>query len=146
MKNIKKIIIILLVLILLIIAYNAGIKTEKREQIKNINNLEITEVEATESGALITIKIKNEYIKYYYEYTSNNIYNYVIENNIIILKDGSWINVELNEFQPVELGDWSYKVNNKEELKKIIASYYIYKYNVEESEAIQKVNKIIDNN
>ena len=62
--------------------------------------------------------------------------------------DGSWFicdNAE-NEyvFQPIELGDWDYELENQEQLEKIMATYFINKYNIEEDKAIQEINKILE--
>lgn len=52
-----------------------------------------------------------------------------IENGdkYIELTNGSWIIInEQNktyEFQPIELGDWSYEVNSLDELQKIVETY-----------------------
>ena len=45
----------------------------------------------------------------------------------LILSDGSWASInELKGhyvFQPVEMGDWSYSLNSKEELERCINTY-----------------------
>lgn len=52
-----------------------------------------------------------------------------IENGdkYIELTNGSWIIIneqnETYEFQPIELGDWSYEVNSLDELQKIVETY-----------------------
>lgn len=68
--------------------------------------------------------------------------------NVYEFKDTTWfiIDRQSNEyvFQPCELGDWDYELKNKEELSKIMATYFINKYNVEETKAIQEINKILE--
>ncbi len=69
--------------------------------------------------------------------------------NVYDLKDGSWFILDRknNEyvFQAVELGDWDITLNNEEGLGKILATYFINKYNVEENTAIEKANEILKN-
>lgn len=64
-------------------------------------------------------------------------------------KDGSWFICNDDEkeyiFQAVDLGDWDYNLDSKEDLKKIIATYFINKYNVDENTAIKNINNIINN-
>lgn len=48
-------------------------------------------------------------------------------------------------FQLVKLGDWDYEVENETQLKKIIATYFINKYNMNENKTIDKVEKIFEN-
>ena len=47
---------------------------------------------------------------------------------IILLNNGSWVNINEDEshyeFQPVELGDWSYEVDNYSQLKNLVETYY----------------------
>ena len=71
-----------------------------------------------------------------------------VNDKVYEFTDGSWFicdNAE-NEyvFQPVELGDWDYEVKNREELSKVMATYFINKYNIEEEKAIQEINKILE--
>lgn len=81
---------------------------------------------------------------------SNNKNEFIIQKteykNIYELKDKSWflIDKENNKyiFQPVELGDWDYKLNSEEELKNIIATYFINKYNANENEIINNIDKV----
>ena len=58
-----------------------------------------------------------------------------------------YINEEKNEYsiQFYELGDWDYECKNIKELKNILATYYIQKYDIETTEAIEKVNLIFEN-
>ena len=58
-----------------------------------------------------------------------------------------YINEEENEYsiQFYELGDWDYECKNIKELKNILATYYIQKYDIETTEAIEKVNLIFEN-
>lgn len=48
-------------------------------------------------------------------------------------------------FQPVELGDWDYELDTEKELKKILATYFINKYDLEETQTINKINEIFEN-
>lgn len=67
--------------------------------------------------------------------------------NVYEFKDTTWfiIDRQSNEyvFQPCELGDWDYELKNEEELKKIMATYFINKYNIKEDIAIQEINNIL---
>lgn len=67
-------------------------------------------------------------------------------NKVYELTDKSWflIDKENNKyiFQPVELGDWDYELNSEEELKNIIATYFINKYNTNENEIINNIDKV----
>lgn len=68
-------------------------------------------------------------------------------NKVYELQDNSWfiIDRENNKFifQPAELGDWNHELKSEDELEKILATYFINKYNIEETKAIQEVNKMI---
>jgi len=67
-------------------------------------------------------------------------------NKVYELTDKSWflIDRENNKyiFQPVELGDWDYELNSEEELRNIIATYFINKYNTNENEIINNIDKV----
>ena len=65
----------------------------------------------------------------------------------LLLVDNNYINEEENEYsiQFYELGDWDYECKNIKELKNILATYYIQKYDIETTDAIEKVNLIFDN-
>lgn len=67
-------------------------------------------------------------------------------NKVYELTDKSWflIDKENNKyiFQPVELGDWDYELNSEEELRNIIATYFINKYNTNENEIIKNIDKV----
>ena len=67
-------------------------------------------------------------------------------NKVYELTDKSWflIDRENNKyiFQPVELGDWEYELNSEEELKNIIATYFINKYNRNENEITNNIDKV----
>ena len=71
-----------------------------------------------------------------------------VDYNVWEFSDKSWFICSDTEnmyvFQPVELGDWDYEVENREELSKIMATYFINKYHVEEEKAIQEINKILE--
>ena len=88
----------------------------------------------------------SEQIKYEKEKNLFEIYN--VNNKVYEFTDGSWFicNNAENEyvFQPVELGDWDYELENQEQLGKIMATYFINKYNIEEKEVIKEINKILE--
>lgn len=67
-------------------------------------------------------------------------------NKVYELTDKSWflIDRENNKyiFQPVELGDWDYELNSEEELRNIIATYFINKYNTNENEITSNIDKV----
>lgn len=71
------------------------------------------------------------------------------ENIYDLVGIGGWfyINEEENEYsiQFYEMGDWDYECKNIKELKNILATYYIQKYDIETIEAIEKVNLIFEN-
>lgn len=71
-----------------------------------------------------------------------------VDYNVWEFSDKSWFICSDTEnmyvFQPVELGDWDYEVENREELSKIMATYFINKYHVEEEQAMQEINKILE--
>ena len=81
---------------------------------------------------------------------SNNKNEFIIQKteykNVYELEDKSWflIDKENNKyiFQSVELGDWDYELNSEEELRNIIATYFINKYNTNENESIKNINKV----
>lgn len=67
--------------------------------------------------------------------------------NVFYLEDNSWFILDRENqeyiFQPVELGDWDYELDTEKELKKILATYFINKYDIEEHRAIQEVENIL---
>lgn len=69
--------------------------------------------------------------------------------NVYDFQDGSWFILDRNNneyvFQPMELGDWDITLNNEEELKKVLSTYFMNKYNIDENTAIKNVNKILEN-
>lgn len=83
--------------------------------------------------------IENENLKdlFEYQYVNYNAYEF---------QDGSWFVYNDSEyiFQPVELGDWNYELENKEQLRDIMATYFIYKYKVDTDVAIQEINRILE--
>lgn len=83
-----------------------------------------------------------------YEKEKNLFDTHYVDYNVWEFTDGSWFICSDTEnmyiFQPVELGDWDYEVENREELSKIMATYFINKYNIEEEKAIQEINKILE--
>lgn len=89
-----------------------------------INNKSVEEVAAVE-GVEKEFKIINTYIN-----NSNS--------NIIEFNDNSYvvINKEKNiyEFTPSECGDYEIKARDQKELKNILITYMINKYNLSESE------------
>ena len=92
------------------------------------------------TAILITSFIIQETNEYKFKITKTE-YNKVYE-----LTDKSWflIDRENNKyiFQPVELGDWDYELNSEKELKNIIATYFINKYNTNENEIINNIDKV----
>ena len=89
----------------------------------------------------VSEQIKNEKEKNLFE-TCN------VNDKVYEFTDGSWFICDSAEneyvFQPVELGDWDYELDNQEELGKIMATYFINKFNIEEDKAIQEINKILE--
>lgn len=71
-----------------------------------------------------------------------------VNDKVYEFTDGSWFICDNTEneyiFQPVELGDWDYELENQEQLGKIMATYFINKYNIEEKEVIKEINKILE--
>lgn len=88
----------------------------------------------------------SEQIKY--EKEKNLFETYNVNDKVYEFTDGSWFICDNTEneyvFQHVELGDWDYELKNQEQLGKIMATYFINKYNIEEKEAIQEINKILE--
>lgn len=88
----------------------------------------------------------SEQIKY--EKEKNLFETCNVNDKVYKFTDGSWFICDNTEneyvFQPVELGDWDYEVENREELSKIMATYFINKYNIEEKEVIKEINKILE--
>ncbi len=88
----------------------------------------------------------SEQIKYEKEKKLFETYN--VNDKVYEFTDGSWFICDNTEneyvFQPVELGDWDYELENQEQLGKIMATYFINKYNIEEKEVIKEINKILE--
>lgn len=82
----------------------------------------------------------------YHSNTSKFLIQETEYKNVYELKDKSWflIDEENNKyiFQPVELGDWDYELNSEEELRNIIATYFINKYNTNENEILNNIDKV----
>ena len=82
----------------------------------------------------------------YHSNTSKLLIQETEYKNVYELKDKSWflIDRENNKyiFQPVELGDLDYELNSETELKNIIATYFINKYNANENEIINNIDKV----
>lgn len=80
---------------------------------------------------------------------NNNIFEYkeIEYKNVYEFKDTSLFIVDEENnayiFYPKELGDWAYEVKNKEELSKIMSTYFINKYNIKEDVAMQKIENIL---
>lgn len=116
-----------------------------------INTLQVTECQTTKNGSLIKIKLLNAYNNYYIEKKQENIFeiNKTEYKNTYELKDKSYFIIDKEKnlylFQAVELGDWDIQVNNEEELKKVIETYFINKYNTETSKTIDKIEKVFEN-
>lgn len=68
--------------------------------------------------------------------------------NVYFFQDNSWFIIDReNEeyiFQPIELGDWDIELNSEKDLKNIMATYFINKYDIEEEKAIKEINKILE--
>ena len=79
-------------------------------------------------------------------YNDNKMKIKNIDGCVYELEDESWFIVDKENkkyiFQAVELGDYDYILENEEQLKKIIASYFTNKYNIKEDSAIEKVEQI----
>lgn len=116
-----------------------------------INTLQVTECQNTKNGSLVKIKLLNAYNNYYIEKEKENIFeiNKTEYNNTYELKDKSYFIIDKKEnlylFQASELGDWDIQVNNEEELKKVIETYFINKYDTETSKTIDKIEKFFEN-
>jgi hypothetical protein len=116
-----------------------------------INTLQVTECQNTKTGSLVKIKLLNAYNNYYIEKEKENIFeiNKTEYNNTYELKDKSYFIVDKEEnlylFQAIELGDWDIQVNNEEELKKVIKTYFINKYDTETSKTIDEIEKFFEN-
>lgn len=67
--------------------------------------------------------------------------------NVYFFQDNSWFIIDReNEeyiFQPIELGDWDIELNSEKDLKNIMATYFINKYDIEEEKAIKEINNIL---
>ena len=48
-------------------------------------------------------------------------------------------------FQAVELGDYDYQLNNETELKNVIKTYFMNKYNTNEEETEKEIENIFKN-
>ena len=116
-----------------------------------INTLQVTECQTTKNGSLVKIKLLNAYNNYYIEKKQENIFeiNKTEYQNTYELKDKSYFIINKKEnlylFQAIELGDWDIQVNNEEELKKVIETYFINKYDTETSKTIDKIEKFFEN-
>ena len=116
-----------------------------------INTLQVTECQNTKTGSLVKIKLLNAYNNYYIEKENENIFeiNKTEYQNTYELKDKSCFIIDKKEnlylFQAIELGDWDIQVNNEEELKKVIETYFINKYDTETSKTIDEIEKFFEN-
>ena len=116
-----------------------------------INTLQVTQCQNTKTGSLVKIKLLNAYNNYYIEKEKENIFeiNKTEYKNTYELKDKSYFIVDKKEnlylFQASELGDWDIQVSNEEELKKVIETYFINKYDTETSKTIDKIEKFFEN-
>lgn len=69
--------------------------------------------------------------------------------NVYEFQDKSWFILDReNEyyiFQAVELGDYDYQLNNETELKNVIKTYFMNKYNTNEKETGKEIENIFKN-
>lgn len=69
--------------------------------------------------------------------------------NVYEFQDKSWFILDReNEyyiFQAVELGDYNYQLNNETELKNVIKTYFMNKYNTNEEETEKEIENIFKN-
>lgn len=69
--------------------------------------------------------------------------------NVYEFQDKSWFILDReNEyyiFQAVELGDYDYQLNNETELKNVIKTYFMNKYNTNEKETEKEIENIFKN-
>lgn len=69
--------------------------------------------------------------------------------NVYEFQDKSWFILDReNEyyiFQAVELGDYDYQLNNETELKNVIKTYFMNKYNTNEEETEKEIENIFKN-
>lgn len=91
-------------------------------------------------GTIIFIGVKNKRENLFIISTNEeNVYKLNDESIIVVNeKDNVYI------FAPVELGDWYYELQNKDELSKIMATYFINKFHLNENKAINKANNILN--
>ena len=91
-------------------------------------------------GFTILMFIKNDKSMFEYkEIEYKNVYEFKDTSLFIVDEEnGAYI------FYPEELGEWAYELENEEELSKIMATYFINKYNIEENVAIQEINNILE--
>ena len=82
--------------------------------------------------------------------TNSNIFTAEKFNNNVYdlpgIKGWFYIDQENNEYlvQFYELGDYDYKCNDITEMKKILETYYIQKYNIKTDKAIAEVERIFN--
>lgn len=91
-------------------------------------------------GFTILMFIKNDKSMFEYkEIEYKNVYEFKDTSLFIVDEEnGAYI------FYPEELGEWAYELENEEELSKIMATYFINKYDIEENVAIQEINNILE--
>lgn len=69
--------------------------------------------------------------------------------NVYEFQDKSWFILDReNEyyiFQAVELGDYDYQLNNETELKNVIKTYFMNKYNTNKEETEKEIENIFKN-
>lgn len=69
--------------------------------------------------------------------------------NVYEFQDKSWFILDReNEyyiFQAIELGDYDYQLNNETELKNVIKTYFMNKYNTNEEETEKEIENIFKN-
>lgn len=95
------------------------------------------------TGILITSNIIPRINKNIFEITKSEY------KNVYDFQDKSWFILDKeNEyyiFQAVELGDYDYQLNNETELKNVIKTYFMNKYNTNEEETEKEIENIFKN-
>ena len=106
------------------------IQNNKIEEVKSLSNKKYAVLNDTMQKALQNAKkqLESQLVEYKGEVTEDDPNFYKEDGSRLFeLTDGSWfiINEEKGEyiFQPVDLGDWNYQVDNMEQLENIVKTY-----------------------
>ena len=112
------------------------------------------------SDTAVTMKYYIDIDTDFIESENQNVVDYLINKNIFEItkseyknvydfQDKSWFILDReNEyyiFQAVELGDYDYQLNNETELKNVIKTYFMNKYNTNEEETEKEIENIFKN-